>query len=218
MYYYAIIGLFAVYVIYLIRRRNNLKIQVELFNKLLYDDKNPEQYIQEVDKLLAKYQSKTEKDINYIQKSTGLLYAGRFDEAVNILNEKVNKIPSFWQVVYYHNLLLSLYFGGQTEKANSILGEVKDTIDSYYKKDYNKVTIELINAVSDYYNKRIAECKDFFKMLPDITSNEYRKAMGCYFTGKILEIEGKREESNEFLEKAKAYAQGNFIEYLQVQR
>ena len=214
MYYYVIIGLFAVYVIYLIRRRNNLKIQVELFNKLLYDDKNPEQYIHEVDKLLAKYQSKTEKDINYIQKSTGLLYAGKFDEAVNILNEKVNKIPSFWQVVYYHNLLLSLYFGGQTEKANSVLSEVKDTIDSYYKKDYNKVTIELINAVSDYYNKRIAECRDFFNMLPDITSNEYRKAMGCYFTGKILEIEGKREESNEFLEKAKAYAQGNFIEQL----
>ncbi len=212
--HYLIIGLFAAYLIYLIRRRNNLKIQVELFNKLLYTDKNPEQYIEEVDKLLAKDRQKTEKDINYIQKSTGLLYAGRFDEAADILIEKVDKIPNFWQVLYYHNLLLSLYFGGSREKANNILSEVKDTIDSYYKKDYNKVTIELINAVSDYYNGRIAECRDFFNMLPDITSNEYRKAMACYFSGKILEAEGKKEEGNELLEKAKAYAQGNFIEHL----
>ena len=212
--HYVIIGLFAVYIIYLFIRRNSLKIQVEQFNKLLYADKKPDQYIQEIDNLLAKRQSKTEIDINYIQKSTGLLYAGRFDEAAGILTEKVNKIPNFWQVVYYHNLLLSLYFGGSTEKANGILNEVKDVMDSYYKKDYNKVTIELINAVSDYYNDRISESRDFFNKLPNITSNEYRKAMGYYYSGKILENEGKKEESNELLEKAKTCAQGNFIEYL----
>ena len=38
--------------------------------------------------------------------------------------------------------------------------------------------------------------------------------MGYYYTGKILENEGKKEESNELLEKAKTCAQGNFIEYL----
>jgi len=209
-----IIILIAGFFIYLMSRRKKLEKQVELFNKLLYVDKNPQKYIGEVDKLLLKYQSENEKHINYIQKTTGLLYAGKFEEAVSILNEKVKKIPPNWQVVYYHNMLLSLYFSGETEKANEILKEVKSTIDSYYKKDYNKVTIELIYAVSDYYNHRISECKEFFKLLTEITTNEFRIAIGYYFLGKILEIEGNIEDGSEYLEKAKAFAQGNFIEYL----
>lgn len=209
-----ILILIAGYFIYMMSRRKKLEKQVELFNKLLYVDKSPQKYIAEVDKLLLKFQSENERHINYIQKTTGLLYAGRFDEAVSILNEKVKKIPPNWQVVYYHNMLLSLYFNGDTEKANEILNEVKSTIDSYYKKDFNKVTIELIYAVSDYYNNKISECGEFFKLLTEITTNEFRIAMGYFFSGKILEIEGNTEESAEYLEKAKNYAQGNFIEYL----
>jgi tetratricopeptide (TPR) repeat protein len=209
-----ILILFAGYFIYMMSRRKKLENQVELFNKLLYVEKSPQKYIAEVDKLLLKFQTENERNINYIQKTTGLLYAGRFDEAVSILNEKVKKIPPNWQAVYYHNMLLSLYFRGDTEKANEILKEVKSTIDSYYKKDYNKVTIELIYAVSDYYNNRISECKEFFKLLPEITKNEYRIAMGYYFSGKILQIEGKAEEGEECLNKAKTHGHGSFIEFL----
>lgn len=211
---YPIFILFAAYFLYAISRRKKLEKQVELFNKLLYIEKSPEKYIAEVDKLLLKFQSKNERNINYIQKATGLLYAGRFDEAVSILNEKVKRIPPNWQVVYYHNMLLSLYFKGDIEKANEILNEVKSTIDSYYKKDYNKVTIELIYAISDYYNNRIIECKEFFNLLPEVTKNDYRIAMGYYFSGKILEIEGKTEDSEDYMGKAKTYGRGSFIEYL----
>jgi tetratricopeptide (TPR) repeat protein len=206
--------LLAAYFLYAFSRRKKLEKQVELFNKLLYVEKSPQKYIAEIDKLLLKFQSANEKNINYIQKTTGLLYAGRFDEAISILNEKVKKIPPNWQVVYYHNLLLSMYFSGDTEKANEILNEAKSTIDSYYKKDYNKVTIELIYAVSDYYNNRISECREFFNLLPDVTKNEYRIAMGYYFSGKILEFDGKTEDSEELIEKAKSYGFGSFIEYL----
>lgn len=211
---YIIFVIFAVYFIYAISRRKNLEKQVELFNKLLYVEKSPEKYIAEIDKLLLKFQSENEKNINYIQKTTGLLYAGRFEEALTILNEKVKKIPPNWQVVYYHNMLLSLYFKGDTEKANEVLKEVKSIIDSYYKKDYNKVTIELIYAISDYYNNKISECKEFFNLLPEVTKNDYRIAMGYYFSGKILEIEGKTEDSEDYIEKAKTYGHGSFIEYL----
>ncbi len=211
---YYIFILIAIYVIYVIMKRKNLENQVELFTKLLYVDKTPDKYISEIDSLLLKKQSKNEININYIQKTTGLLYVGRFDEALSILNEKVEKIPFNWQVLYYHNMLLSLYFIGSTEKANDVLKEVKSTIDLYYSKDYNKVTIDLIYAVSDYYNNRIADCKDFFNELAKTTSNDYRKAIGYYFSGKILEIEGKMEESNECIKKAKTYGRGSFIENL----
>lgn len=211
---YAVIIFLVIYFAYLAARRKKLEKQVELFNRLLYVEKSPQKYIDEVDKLILKYQSEKEKHINYIQKTTGLLYAGRFDQALRILNEDVKKIPPNWQVIFYHNMLLSLYFKGDIDKANKILDEVKATLDFHYKKDYNKVTIELIYAISQYYNDRIDECKDFFNMLIDVTHNEYRIAMGYYFSGKILENEGKIEEGQDYLEKAKEFGQGSFIEYL----
>lgn len=211
---YVLFAVIAVYFIYSMSRRKKLEQQVELFNKLLYEQKNPQKYIAVIDELLLKFQSENEKNINYIQKTTGLLYAGRFDEAVNILNNSVKKIPPNWQVVYYHNMLLSLYFKGEAEKANEILIENKSTLDHFYKKDYNKVTIELIYAVSDYYNNKISECKEFFRLLHEVSKNNYRIAMGYYFTGKIKEIESV-DGGEEYFEKARNFSNGNFINYLQ---
>lgn len=209
---YIIAGILIVLFIYSTNRRKKLEKQVELFNKLLYKEKSPEKYIDEVDKLLLKVQSDRETTINYIQKTTGLLYAGRFDEAIDILNNNVKKIPSNWQVVYYHNLLLSMYFNSEIEKARQVMEQARETLDLYNKKDYNKVTIQLTYAVADFYNGNFKECKDFFKDLIDISKNEYRVAFGYYFTGKILELENEHDKAEEYLEKAKTYGQGSFME------
>ncbi len=200
--------------IYSSMRRKNLEKQVELFNKLLYKDKSPEKYIEEIDKLLLKIQSDKETTINYIQKTTGLLYAGKFAEAIDILNNKVKKIPPNWQVIYYHNLLLSMYFGGETEKANEVMAQARETLNLYSKKDYNKVTTNLTYAISDFYNNKYEECKEFFKDLIEISKNDYRVAFGYYFLSKILDYENKNDEAEEYLEKAKVYGQGSFIENL----
>lgn len=209
---YIIAGILIVLFIYSTNRRKKLEKQVELFNKLLYKEKSPEKYIDEVDKLLLKVQSDRETTINYIQKTTGLLYAGRFDEAIDILNNNVKKIPSNWQVVYYHNLLLSMYFNGEIEKARQVMEQARETLDLYSKKDYNKVTIQLTYAVADFYNGNFEECKDFFKDLINISKNEYRVAFGYYFTGKILELESEHDKAEEYLKKAKTYGQGSFME------
>lgn len=211
---YLILIILAVVFIYTIRRRTVLEKQVELFNRLLYIEKSPEKYILEVDKLLLKIQSEKEKNINLIQKTTGLFYKGEFDEAVRILTEEVTKIPPNWQVIYYHNMLLSLYFNGDIERANELLNEVKSTIDMYYKKDYNKVTIELIYAVSNFYNGKITECREFFNNLREVARNDYRIAFGYYFTAKIMESEGKIEDAEDNLEEARTYGHGSFIETL----
>lgn len=209
---YLILAILIVLYVYSRMRRKKLEKQVELFNKLLYKEKSPEKYIDEVDKLLLKVQSERETTINYIQKTTGLLYAGRFDEAVDILNNKVKKIPSNWQVVYYHNLLLSMYFNGDIEKANEAMEQAREILELYGKKDYNSVTIKLTYAVSDFYNGNFSGCKDFFMDLIEISKNNYRVAFGCYFMGKILESENKPDEANEYFEKARSYGQGSFME------
>ncbi len=212
---YGILVILAVVFIYSTVRRRTLEKQVELFNKLLYREKSPEKYIAEIDKLLLKHQTEKERNINLIQKTTGLLYAGEFEESITILKDSVSKIPSNWQVIYYHNLLLCMYLSGDTKGANELLSEVKDTINMYYKKDYNKVTIELIYAVSDFYNGNIAGCREFFSNLPYISKNDYRIAFGYYFTGKIQEIENKAEDAEESLKKSMTFGRGSFIEKLQ---
>lgn len=212
MFYILII--FAVVYIYTKRRRYTLEKQVELFNRLLYIEKTPEKYIDEVDKLLFRISSEKEKNINLIQKTTGLFYLGEFDKAIKILTEDVSKIPPNWQAIYYHNLLLSLYFKNDAEKADNILNDVKGTLELYHKRDYNKVTIELIYAVSDFYKGNYSKCKEFFINLIDVARNDYRIAMGYYFTSKINELEKKHEDAEEMLEKARTYGHGSFIEKL----
>ena len=199
---------------YFHRRRNKLEKQAQLLNKLLYIEKSPQKYMDEVDKLLSETLSEKEKNINLIQKTTGLLYSGEFSEAIRVLTEDVSKIPPNWQVYYYHKLLLSLYLNNEAERANEILKAAKGTIDMYYKKDYNKVTIELIYAVSNFYNGNIVNCRDFFFNLKDVAANDYRIALGHYFTGKILESEGKTEDAQSSFEQAKAYGKGSFMEKL----
>jgi len=202
------------FIAYLLMSRRNIYKQVEVFNQLLYLDKNPEKYIAEVDKILRKLQSEREKNINLIQKTTGLLYAGRFEESIRILTDDVKKIPPNWQHVFYHNLVLSLFFSDETSRANEILTEVHDVLDEYAKKDYNKTAIEFIYAVADFYNGNGIAQKEFFKNLVEIGRNEYRIAFGYYFLGKIYEIENNIEDSEANLEKARIYGKGSFIEEL----
>lgn len=204
----------AVLVLHFINKRRVLFKQVELFNKLLYIEKSPEKYIEEIDRLLLKFQSEKERNINLIQKTTGLFYAGNFEEAIKILKKDVNKIPPNWQVIYYHNLILSLFFKGEIEEGKVLFAQAKETIDVYYDKNYNKMTIELIYAVADFYNGNMINTKEFFSNLTKTGKNDYRIAIGYYFLSKIFDVENKIDESEDSLEKARIYGQGSFIEHL----
>jgi len=212
MYFFIIVCL--VFILHLANKRRILVKQVDLFNKLLYIEKSPERYIEEIDRLLLKFQSEKEKNINLIQKTTGLFYAGNFEEAINILKNKINKIPPNWQVIYYHNLILSLFFNGEVEKGKELFAECKETIDVFYKKNYNKVSIELIYAVVDFHNGNGLKTLQFFSNLTKIGINDYKIAIGYYFMSKIYDMENKIDESEEYLDKARIYGQGSFIEHL----
>lgn len=211
---YIIVVVAVIFVLYGIFKRKGLIKQVDLFNRLLYVEKNPEKYVEEVDKILRKFSQEKEKNINLIQKTTGLLFIGRFEEAINILLNDVNKIPPYWQHVYYHNLILSMYFNGDIDKANETLSDVEDVLEQYSKSESNKTAIEFIYAVSDFYNNKGEERKDFFAELTKEGRNDYRIAFGYYFLGKINEIQNNIEESKENLEQAKVFGRGSFIEKL----
>jgi tetratricopeptide (TPR) repeat protein len=201
-------------VLYFAYKRHILYKQAELFNKLLYIDKNPERYVDEIDKLLLKMQSERERNINLIQKTTGLFYSGMFDEAISILEEKVEKIPSNWQAVYYHNLILSLFFSGKTERANDVLNGAKDAIDIYLNRNVNKTPVEFIYAAAEFFNKKGKGREEYFSNLTKNATNDYRIALSNYFLSKIYEEEQRIDESEEYMDKARIFGQGSFIEHL----
>jgi tetratricopeptide (TPR) repeat protein len=201
-------------VLYFAFKRHTLYKQADYFNKLLYIDKNPERYVDEIDKLLYKMQSERERNINLIQKTTGLFYSGMFNEAISILEEKVEKIPSNWQAVYYHNLILSLLFSGNTERANNVLNEAKDAIDIFIKKNINKTSVEFIYAAADFFNKKGKDREEYFSNLTKNATNDYRIALSHYFLSKIYEEDERVDESEEYMDKARIYGQGSFIEHL----
>ncbi len=209
-----VIVIIAAFIAYFFFRRNSLIKQVNLFNRLLYIEKNPEKYIEEVDKLLRRIQPERERNINLIQKTTGLLYDGQFDEAIRILTDEIKKIPPNWQHLYYHNLILCLFLNGETERANNVLEDAKDVLELYAKRENNKSAIEFIYAVSDFYSGKGSTRKEFFHDLSQNGRNDYRVALGFYFLGKIYEQENNEEESEEKSEKAKIFGKGSFLERL----
>lgn len=200
------------YILYGVLKRRNLLKQVDLFNRLLYIEKNPEKYIEEIDRLLRKITTEKEKHINLIQKTTGLLYAGRFNESIKILTDEIKKIPPNWQHVYYHNLIISYFFNGEIDKGNEVLKTAGDVLNEYAKRDSNKKAIEFIYAIADFYNGKGNDRKDFFAELTKSGRNEYRIAFGYYFLGEIYKLENNDEDSNINLEKARFYGKGSFIE------
>lgn len=209
-----IIIFFIGFIAYMLFRRQSLLKQVDTLNRLLYAEKSPEKYIEEVDRLLRRIQPERERNINLIQKTTGLLYAGRFQEAISILTEGIKKLPPNWQHIYYHNLILCLFFNGDTDKANETLEEAGDVMGEYGKREYNKPAIDFVYAVADYYNGKGSERKSFFEDISKNGRNDYRMAFGYYFLSKLYRDENDEENSALCMEQAHNYGQGSFVEHL----
>lgn len=205
--------LFIIFIIvpiaYIAIRRRILIKESELLNTLLYVEKNPQKYIDEVDMLIMYIQPEKERNINLIQKSTGLFYKGEFDEVIKILQEHIKKIPPNWQHIYYHNLILSLYFKNENEKAKETLKIADESLSTAAKLSFNKLYIESIYAFSEVFENNGSSRRIFLEDLAENGKNDYRKALGYYFLSKIDSDETKKIEN---LEKAKLYGKGSFIE------
>ena len=189
---------------------------VDRLNKILYSDKNPNEYVKECDILLQKMQGKRDRDINLLQKATGLFYAGRFDEVKNVLNNQLKQIPANGQHLYYQDLVLSMLFGGEIEEGHKLLEDARDTLMAYKRTEGNNKAIEFIFAVDDLYQGKYEERKEFFKDLCENGRNYYRKAMANYCLSLIYKNEGNFDEMNKCLQLAKELGENSFIEELAI--
>ncbi len=187
---------------------------VNRLNQILYTDRNPEEYIKECDKLLEKTYSKRDRDINLLQKSTGLFYAGRFDEVKHVLLKEMGKIPANGQHLYYQALVLSMLFGGEIEEGHKVFGDAKEILESYKRTEGNAKGLEFIFAVDDLYQGKYEDRKEFFIEQCENGRNYYRKAMANYCTALIYKNENNIYEMNKHLQLAKELGKNSFVEKL----
>lgn len=183
--------------------------EVNHLNKILYEKKQPEKYIDEMDKILSKKQTPKNIIINTIQKTTGMVYSGRFEEVIEIL-EQFENVPKNWMPIYYQNLILALYFQNNKNKANEELKKAKPLFNEFIKNEYYKEFIDIVYSVSDFYNGKGS--KKYFSMLAETGANDYRKSFGYYFLGMINTKEKRAEEAEKNFQNALEYGKGSFIE------
>lgn len=188
--------------------------EVNFLNNILYEQKDPEKYIEEMDKILSKKQTEKNKTINTIQKTTGMMYAGRFDEVVEIL-EKFQNIPKNWLPIYYQNLVLSLYFKKDKTKANEVFKKAKPAFDEFRKNQYYQEFIDIVYSVSDFYNNKGS--RNYYAELAKTGANDYRKSFGYYFLGMMDKKDKNIEEAEKNFTNAVKLGKGSFIEKFSMQ-
>lgn len=210
---YVFIILVAILIFIFFKIKKQIK-EVNYLNDLLYIKKEPEKYIEAMDKILAAKQTEKNTGINTIQKTTGMMYAGRFDEVIEIL-EKFQNVPKNWLPIYYQNLILSLYFKNDKHKANETFKQAKPIFEEFRKNKYYTEFIDIVYSVSDFYNNRGS--KKYFNELAETGANDYRKSFGYYFLGMINKNEKNSEEAKKNLDNAMEYGKGSFIEKFSIE-
>lgn len=188
--------------------------QVNHLNDILYIQKQPEKYIEEMDRVLSVKQTEKNKVINTLQKTTGMLYAGLFKEMIETL-ENLEDIPKNWMPIYSQNLVLALYLNNDKNKANQELKKAEAVFQDFRKSQYYRELIDIVYSVSDYYNGKSP--KKSLSKLAETGANDYRKAFGYYFLGLVNKKENKFQEADENFAKAMDCGKGSFIEKLSMQ-
>lgn len=202
-------------IVFLVMMFLKAKIQVDQVNKLnkmLFIKKEPHKYVQEFDKIFEKKQSPKNVVINVIQKTTGLFYMGRFDEVIQILKNDINRVPNNWAPIYHQNIILSLLFMGELEKAEESLEKARPVFDEFIQNDYYKELIEIVLNIYDYYKGE--KSKEYFAELSKNGANDYRKSFGYYFQGMINKSENNMSEAMANFKRAAECGKGSFIEEL----
>ena len=193
-------------------RYKKLLNAVNRMNVILYVDKNIDGYIEECDKMINSMKGDRNRDLNLLQKSTGLFFAGRFEEAIDILQNQLKQIPPNGQGLYYQNLILSKYFEGNVDEGHKVFEDTKEILETYRKAQSIGENIEFIYAVDDLYCGEFSEREEYFNDMGENGRNTYRQALGYYCLGVLYKKQEKLDEMKEAFDKAIETGKNSFME------
>lgn len=165
--------------------------------KLLEDDLDPEAFIQATEKqikIVAK--NKRSKTILNADLALGLMDMGKYEEALNTLNQIDKRYLSKWNgslLIYYSNLM-SLYTNiGEIEKAIEIY---EDKIKNYPIRILTEsMTMDIVLANKSFYGKEYNTSKEFFHKVLNNNKSRRLKVQIYYILANIAEQDGNLEEA-----------------------
>ena len=128
---------------------------------LLYEEKNPAQYVTEMQQILADISGKQQKDLVRINIAAGQVYAGECDEAIQTIEKiSIPGQPEVNRVLCYAYAVTAHFFLGQYADVRKIMDEQRKLL-----KKYDSTTSGLTNNILMLY------------VFEDITKKEYTHAL-----------------------------------------
>ena len=99
---------------------------------LLFEEKDPAKYVQEMETILEQVNGKQQKDLVRINISAGQLYNGDYQEAISTL-EKVALPgqPVTNQLICYANQIMAYFLSGDKEKGLAVVEEQRKLLKKY---------------------------------------------------------------------------------------
>ena len=128
---------------------------------LLYEEKDPAQYVTEMQQILANISGKQQKDLVRINIAAGQVYAGECDEAIQTIEKiSIPGQPEVNRVLCYAYAVTAHFFLGQYADVKKIMDEQRKLL-----KKYDSTTSGLTNNILMLY------------VFEDITKKEYTHAL-----------------------------------------
>lgn len=180
---------------------------------LLHDHVDPEGFLSELNKDEKIYKEKRIYDLYLMNRSAGLFYLGRWQEALEIINAiHFEKLPKMQKYFYLNNTLANLLGSGQIRQAEDLLNEHRALLEVFPK---NSALLELhwkCNcAWLDLCRGELLKSRGILQR--SLTGNVPRslKVMSYYLLGLIDLKEAKPGEARDNFLKALEFGSKTFI-------
>lgn len=206
---------FIVLIIILYYKSYKPRLRSRYINNLLIKNGDPDLFLYELEKEISKAKTLEYKRMLLVNKTSGLVFKGRWREAVNLLNEVNDRFTyEIYTVVYYINYISALFYMGRTDEAITMYSDNKELFERYDKYKSNRSiheSVKELKGMVSFYNNNLKESREMFQEIINSTKNNNRLASCYYFLGMICQKESNIEECKDYFKKAKLLAKNSFI-------
>lgn len=179
---------------------------------ILNDRGDPEEFLAEIEKDLCRLRNKMWKGCLLINKAAGLYHAGRFQEALDILDAvNFRKLPKPFRYLYVNNKFALLLGMENIGGAGSFASENREFIEPLPKNELLRNALKTNLAVLSYFQGDMIKSRALLEDCPDADMPKVGIAAKYYFLGLMDLKENNKEAAEEKLIKAGRLASKTFL-------
>lgn len=177
---------------------------------LLRDDR-PDDFLREIDQDIAQARPRLRAMLE-VNKSAGLCYVGRFEEALELLQgADMGRMPRQVRVLHANNLLMTLLHLNRLDEARRWHAQNQVLIESEVRhtelRSAVRGTLAIYEMLCGNRSKGEAELSELVKD----SAPDYLRASRLYFLGRAQLEQGRRQEAEDCLRLAATLVPNSFV-------